>query len=324
MTSLPRGPLVADVAGLALDATERERLVHPLVGGVILFARNYASREQVTALVAAIHALRDPPLVVSVDHEGGRVQRFRDGFTAIPAMRTLGERWERDIAGAIAEATRLGYTLASELRAVGIDHSYAPVLDIDHGHSAVIGDRALAGRANAVASLARALVDGLHAGGTASVGKHFPGHGFAGADSHLELPRDPRPLEALVAADLVPFAALASQGLDAMMPAHIVYTAIDDRIAGFSSYWLRDVLRGRLGFRGLVFSDDLSMAGARAAGDVVARAEAATLAGCDVVLLCNDPASVDELLDRWRPPRNDALAARWAPMQGRAVGRCPA
>jgi beta-N-acetylhexosaminidase len=324
MKSMPRGPLVADVAGLALDAAERERLAHPLVGGVILFARNYASREQVAALVAEIHALRDPPLVVSVDHEGGRVQRFRDGFTAIPPMRTLGERWERDVAGATAEATRLGFTLASELRAIGVDHSYAPVLDIDHGASAVIGDRALSSRANAVASLARALVDGLHAGGTASVGKHFPGHGFAGADSHLELPRDPRPLEQLVAADLVPFAALARQGLDAVMPAHIVYEAVDAGIAGFSPYWLRDMLRGRLGFRGLVFSDDLSMAGAQAAGDVVARAEAATRAGCDVVLVCNDPASVDTLLDRWRPVANDALATRWQAMQGRPVGRCPA
>jgi len=323
MTSLPRGPLVADVAGLVLDAAERERLVHPLVGGVILFTRNYASREQVAALVAEIHALRDPALVVSVDHEGGRVQRFREGFTAIPPMRALGERWERDIAGATAEAMRLGYTLASELRAVGVDHSYAPVLDIDHGQSAVIGDRALASRANAVASLARALIDGLHAGGTASVGKHFPGHGFAGADSHHELPRDPRPLDALVAADLIPFAALAAHGLDAVMPAHIVYAAIDDAIAGFSPYWLRDMLRERIGFRGLVFSDDLSMAGAHAAGDVVARAEAATRAGCDVVLVCNDPASVDVLLDRWTPPPNDALAARWQPMQGRAVGRCP-
>jgi beta-N-acetylhexosaminidase len=322
--ALPRGPLVVDVAGVALDAAERERLLHPTVGGVILFARNYATPAALAALTAEIHALRTPPLLVAVDHEGGRVQRFRDGFTPIPAMRTLGAWWERDVAGATAEATRLGWTLASELRAQGVDYSFTPVLDIDHARSAVIGDRALSDRPNAVAALARALIDGLHAGGTACVGKHFPGHGFVAADSHTELPVDPRPLAALLAADLVPFAALAARGLDGVMPAHVVYSAIDPGLAGFSAYWLRDMLRGRLAFDGLVFSDDLSMAGAAAAGDVVARADAATRAGCDVVLVCNDAASAEHLLEHWRPPKNDALAARWQRLQPRATGRCPA
>ena len=322
--ALARGPLVVDVAGIALDAAERERLLHPTVGGVILFARNYTTPAALAALTAEIHALRTPPLLVAVDHEGGRVQRFREGFTPIPPMRTLGMRWETDVAGAAAEAARLGWTLASELRAQGVDYSFTPVLDIDFGRSAVIGDRALSDRPNAVAALASALIDGLHAGGMACVGKHFPGHGFVAADSHVELPVDARPLSALLGADLVPFAALAARQLDAVMPAHVVYSAIDSGAAGFSSYWLRDVLRGRLAFDGLVFSDDLTMGGATAAGDVVARADAATRAGCDVVLVCNDAASADRLLVQWRPPANPALAARWQRMEPRATAPRPA
>ena len=321
--ALARGPVIVDVAGLELAAEERERLAHPSVGGVILFARNYASPPQLAALCESIRALRAPPLVISVDHEGGRVQRFREGFTVVAPMRELGERWERDVAAAAAAATRCGWTIASELRAQGVDFSFTPVLDIDFGRSGVIGDRAFSANPNAVTHLAKCLIDGLHAGGCASVGKHFPGHGHVAADSHVDLPVDDRAMPALVAADLVPFAALAQNGLDAVMPAHVVYPQIDPEPAGFSPFWLREILRGRCGFDGMIFSDDLSMAGAASAGDVVARATAAAGAGCDVVLVCNDAASAGQLLEHWRPPADARLAARWQSMEGRPVGRFP-
>lgn len=320
---LARGPVIVDVGGTELTTEDRERLCHPSVGGVILFARNYSAPAQLAALCAAIGALRSPRLVICVDHEGGRVQRFRDGFTAIAPMRELGLCWDRDVAAAALQATRCGYTIASELRMHGVDFSFAPVLDVDFGQSGVIGDRALSRNPNAIAHLAQCLIEGLHAGGCASVGKHFPGHGFVSADSHTELPRDDRPLDALVAADLVPFAVLARGGLDAVMPAHVVYARIDADLAGYSSFWLREMLRGRYGFDGMIFSDDLSMAGARAAGDINARAHAATAAGCDVVLVCNDAVCADQLLEHWRPPENPQLAVRWQAMQGRAIGPCP-
>ena len=318
-----RGAVVVDVPGLELTQEDRERLCHPAVGGVILFARNYASPVQLAALCAGIHALRSPTLVVCVDHEGGRVQRFRDGFTCVPPMRELGRRWDVDVAAAAAEAVRWGWTIASELRAQGVDLSFTPVLDVDFGHSSVIGDRALHRNPNAIAALAKALIDGLHAGGMASVGKHFPGHGFVAADSHTALPVDERPLEALAAADLVPFAVLAQHGLDAVMPAHVVYSAIDPQPAGFSPFWLRETLRERYGFDGMIFSDDLTMAGAHAAGDIAERAGAANAAGCDVVLVCNDLPRADRLLDTWPSLPNPRLAARWRAMQGRASARCP-
>ncbi len=319
-----RGPVIVDVAGLVLTDDERDRLAHPAVGGVILFARNYESPAQLATLCAEIRALRDPALLVCVDHEGGRVQRFRDGFSPIAPMRVLGEQWDRDIAGAAREAVCLGYTIASELRAQGVDFSFTPVLDIDFGRSGVIGDRALHRNPNAVAHLARCLIEGLAAGGCASVGKHFPGHGHVAADSHAELPVDERPIAELVAADLVPFAALARNGLDAIMPAHVVYSRIDAALAGFSRFWLRERLRGLYRFDGMIFSDDLSMAGAHAAGDIVARADAAADAGCDVVLVCNDPSSADRLLATWRPPANDRLESRWHTMEGRETKACPA
>jgi len=323
VTTLARGPVFLDVEGLELCAAERERLAHPLVGGVILFARNFASPAQLRALTAAIRALRSPPLLVAVDHEGGRIQRFREGFTAIPAMRTLGEHWDRDVAAAAHAAARLGWTLASELRAHGVDFSFTPVLDLDYGRSTVIGDRALHRNPNAVAHLACALAAGLRAGGMSAVGKHFPGHGFIAADSHLEIPVDARNLDAIAAADLVPFGALVQQGLEAIMPAHVVYPAVDGAPAGYSGVWLQDILRRRLGFDGMVFSDDLGMAGARGAGDMVARADAAYAAGCDMVLVCNDPAAASSLLERWRPPPRPELARRAAAMEGRAPRACP-
>ena len=313
---LARGPVVLGIEGTTLTAADRGRLLHPLTGGVILFTRNFSSCAQLKALTASIRALRTPALLVCVDHEGGRVQRFRDGFTAIPAMRTLGELWDRDVAQAAAEAERLGKLLARELRAHDVDFSFTPVLDLDFGASAVIGDRALHGNPNAVAHLASCLRRGLKAGGCAIVGKHFPGHGFIAADSHVDLPVDARTLDAMQADDLIPFAVLAAEGMEAVMPAHVIYPAVDSVAAGFSQVWLQDILRGRLGFDGLIFSDDLEMAGAHAAGDIVARAEAAVAAGCDMVLACNDFAAMDELLSRWKPATQPDLARRAAAMVG--------
>jgi beta-N-acetylhexosaminidase len=317
MRSLPRGPVFLGIEGAELTAADRERLGHPLTGGVILFARNFASPAQLRALTAAIHALRTPRLLIAVDHEGGRVQRFRDGFTAIPAMRTLGRTWDRDVASAAREATRLGLTFASELRACGVDFSFAPVLDLDYGTSEVIGDRAFHRNPNAVAHLAVAVRKGLRAAGMAAVGKHFPGHGFVAADSHTDLPVDRRALAELVTDDLVPFAALVAGGIEAIMPAHVVYPEVDAEPAGYSSKWLREILRARLGFDGLVFSDDLGMAGALGAGDIVARADKSLAAGCDMVLACNDFAGADALLERWSPPSNPHLAHRAAAMEGK-------
>jgi beta-N-acetylhexosaminidase len=326
MTALPRGPLMLDVGGLELTDVERACMLHPLVGGVILFSRNYASPAQLKALTMAIRVLREPPLLIGVDHEGGRVQRFRDGFSALPPMRTLGEHWDRDPAAAAAEAEHAGAGIAAELSAHGLDFSFTPVLDLDYGNSSIIGDRALHRNPNAVAHLASALCRGLHDGGMAAVGKHFPGHGFISADSHAEIPVDDRPLSALEKNDLVPFGALVRLGIEAIMPAHVVFPAVDARPAGFSPVWLQDVLRGRLGFDGLIFSDDLSMAGAQGVGDIVARAEAAYAAGCDMVLVCNDAQGVNALLSRWHPVTRPELASRAARMahgaaiaQGRAA-----
>ncbi|HEY1327379.1 MAG TPA: beta-N-acetylhexosaminidase [Casimicrobiaceae bacterium] len=312
----PRGPVMPGVEGLALTDADRRRLADPLVGGVILFRRNYADPAQLRDLTASIRALREPRLLVAVDHEGGRVQRFRAGFTDIGPMRALGLRWDEDPAAARDEAFSTGETIARELRAHGVDFSFTPVLDLDHGASVVIGDRAFHATPDAVVELAQALVGGLHAGGCAAVGKHFPGHGYVAADSHLELPVDERPLTRILDADVVPFARLASM-LDAVMPAHVVYRRVDPRPAGFSSVWVGDILRARLGFDGLVISDDLDMAGAQGVGDIVARADAAVAAGCDMVLVCNDFAAMDDLLGRWKPPVNPRLAPRAAAMAAR-------
>jgi beta-N-acetylhexosaminidase len=304
-----------DVAGIELSMEDRERLTHPSVGGVILFARNYVSPWQLDLLTASIGALRDPPLLIAVDHEGGRVQRFHDGFTELPPMRKLGERWDRDARGAADEAERCGRIIASELAAHGVDFSFTPVLDLDHGQSSVIGDRAFHRDPDAVAELAGALCRGLRAVGMAAVGKHFPGHGFATGDSHHETPIDDRALALLENDDLVPFRALIGDGLEGVMPAHVVYPAIDPQPAGFSDVWLRTILRERMGFDGMIFSDDLSMAGAGFAGDVVTRADAALTAGCDMVLVCNDAPAADMLLSRWRPAPNRDLTRRTARME---------
>jgi beta-N-acetylhexosaminidase len=311
--------VMLDIAGTSLASTDRDRIRHPSVGGVILFARNYESPAQLSRLTAQISALRDPAVVIAVDHEGGRVQRFREGFTPIPAMATLGVLWDADPGAASIEAHRLGCCIANELAEHGVDFSFTPVLDLDYGTSEVIGTRALHRDPHVVATLARHLIDGLHASGMAAVGKHFPGHGHVAADSHIAIPVDPRPYEQIARDDLVPFEALGrSGGLDAIMPAHVIYSAVDASPAGFSSVWLRDVLRGRIGFDGMIFSDDLSMEGAKGMGDVVERADAACRAGCDMVLVCNDEDAADRLLAAWRPAHNDHLARRLETMRRRA------
>lgn len=312
-----RGPAMLGVEGLALTAGDRARLADPRVGGAILFARNFESSAQLLELTASIRALR-PELVIGVDHEGGRVQRFRsDEFTALPPMRTLGVRFDGDPGAADDEAFAHGATIARELRAHGIDFSFTPVVDLDYGASAVIGDRALHSDPVIVAHLAGALVRGLADNGVAAVAKHFPGHGYVAVDSHVDTPVDARPLDEILMNDVLPFGALIAQGLAAIMPAHVVYSAVDAQPAGFSRVWIDEILRRRLRFDGLVFSDDLEMAGAHSAGDIVARADAALAAGCDVVLVCNDFAAMNELLERWQPPSSRDLERRWAAMAAR-------
>lgn len=290
---------MVDVAAHTLTDHERARLRHPLVGGVILFSRNFSSRAQLTALCAEIHAVRDEPLLIAVDHEGGRVQRFRsDNFTPLPSMRVLGQLWENDPQQALRASTAVGFLLAAELRACGVDLSFTPVLDLDYGVSTVIGDRAFHRDPSVVATLARALVQGLAKAGMAACGKHFPGHGAVAADSHLEIPVDERTLEQILREDAAPYGWLGDLVLPSVMPAHVVYPNVDAAPAGFSRVWVRDILRAGLGYDGVVFSDDLTMEGATVAGDILARAGAALEAGCDMVLVCNRPDLADELLGR--------------------------
>ena len=305
-------PVVLDVAGLALTDADRRRLAHPLTGGVILFARNWQDRTQLTELNVEMKSIR-PDLLVCVDHEGGRVQRFRtDGFTHLPPMRALGELWLRDGKGApgsgamaaIDAATAAGHVLGAELRACGVDLSFTPVLDLDHGGSNVIGDRAFARDPRVVTVLAKSLMHGLLLAGMHNCGKHFPGHGFVKADSHHEVPIDRRSLKTILQDDARPYEWLGTC-LAAVMPAHVVYPKVDSHPAGFSPRWLKEILRQQLGFGGAIFSDDLSMAGARRIGGAdVSYAEAAAVAlaaGCDMVLLCNQSVdggdAVDRLLD---------------------------
>lgn len=307
-----------DVAGTELNDDDRRRLLHPLVGGVILFSRNFTSCTQLAQLTADIHAMRSPPLIVAVDHEGGRVQRFRDGFTRIPPMRELGLVWDHDRRHALAMAQAVGFVLAAELRVYGVDLTFAPVLDVDYGNSSVIGDRAFHSKAEAIAELAAGVMHGLREAGMAAVGKHFPGHGHVRADSHHEVPVDARPYANIEADDLVPFRRLIDGGMGGIMPAHVIYPAVDPAPAGFSEVWLKRILRGELGFDGVIFSDDLSMEGARVAGGVVARAEAALRAGCDMVLVCNNPQSADELLAGLHYAMPAVGLARLARIHGRA------
>lgn len=316
MTSLEtasHAPVVLDIAGTTLNADDRRRLKHPLTGGLIFFSRNWKDRRQLTELAAEIKDVR-PDVMISVDHEGGRVQRFRtDGFTHLPPMRALGELWMRDALTATDAATATGYVLGAELRACGVDLSFTPVLDLDHGGSAVIGDRAFHRDARVAAVLAKSLMHGLLLAGMHNCGKHFPGHGYVKADSHTEIPVDNRSLKAILSDDAKPYEWL-STSLTSVMPAHVIYPKVDAQPAGFSTRWLQDILRQQLGFTGLIFSDDLSMEGAKVAGSQIDGALAALSAGCDMVLLCNQSLdggkAVDVLLDgladaqekgRWQP-----------------------
>jgi beta-N-acetylhexosaminidase len=341
--SISHAPVVLDIAGTELSAADRRRLKHPLTGGLILFARNWVDRRQLTELTTALKRVR-PDLLICVDHEGGRVQRFRsDGFTHLPPMRALGELWMKDPLRATDAATACGYVLASELRACGVDFSFTPVLDLDFGASSVIGDRSLHRDARVATLLAKSLMHGLLLAGMGNCGKHFPGHGYVKADSHVAVPVDRRSLKAILADDARPYAAL-STSLTAVMPAHVVYPKVDHRPAGFSPRWLRDILRGQLDFNGAIFSDDLSMEGARhlgphraapsgptsggrstrsgdtgsdGAGGDLSYAEAAAVAidaGCDMVLLCNQSVdggqAVDALLEGLQA---QCAAGHWAP-----------
>ncbi len=293
---LAHGPIMIDVQGLALTAQDVKRLQHPLVAGVILFSRNFESVEQLSTLCAQIHALREPRLLIAVDHEGGRVQRFRTGFTRLPPMRRLGDFWMQDALAATRAATAVGYVLAAELIAVGVDFTFAPVLDLDWGGSSVIGDRSFHEDARVVTMLAKSISHGMVMAGMKNCGKHFPGHGYARADSHHEAATDQRDYATIAANDMAPYDWLASPTLAAVMPAHVIYPQIDAQPAGFSKVWLKDILRGRLQFDGVIVSDDLSMAAAAAAGEVEDRVRAALKAGCDMVLVCNSEESANRAL----------------------------
>ena len=290
------GPLMIDVAGTELTDLDCQRLTHPLVGGIILFSRNYSDPAQLEALTSAIHNLRQPPLLIAVDHEGGRVQRFRDGFTRLPAMAKLGALYDQDHTAALAAASDIGYVLAAELRARGVDYSFTPVLDLDYGPSRVIGDRAFHRQPKVVIALARALGDGLREGGMGSCGKHYPGHGFVIPDSHIELPVDNRPLEAMQD-DIAPYRQLS---LDGVMAAHVIYDFVDCNTAVFSNKWII-YLRNDINYKGVVFTDDLSMEGAGIVGDMLNRVRAAHQAGCDMLLVCNSPDAVGLVLENWKP-----------------------
>ena len=289
------GPVMLDLDGLELTPEEAQLIRRPEVGGIIFFTRNYQSPEQLLALVQSIRAER-PDIILAVDHEGGRVQRFRDGFTQLPAMGRLGKLYQQDQAQALALSRDCGWLMAAELLAYDIDLSFAPVLDIDSGLSEVIGDRAFGQTPDHIIALAGAFIEGMHEAGMITTGKHFPGHGNVEADSHHALPEDTRSADQIFALDIKPFAGLMT-GLDAVMPAHVVYAALDAKPAGFSSYWIKQVLRQELGFDGVVFSDDLDMEGASFAGDYAQRTHAALEAGCDMVLICNNRPAAEQVLD---------------------------
>lgn len=306
-----------DLTGVELTAEEREILRHPLVGGVILFTRNFVDPAQLAELVRAIHALRSPALLVAVDHEGGRVQRFRTGFSRLPALRLLGELHDRQPARALQLAEDLGWLMAVELRAVSVDFSFAPVVDLNHGVSEVIGDRALHRTPEVVFALAYAYMKGMHSAGMAATAKHFPGHGAVVADSHVAIAHDNRDFDTLWNHDIVPFRRLIDNRLAAIMPAHVIYDQVDSAPAGFSKRWLQAILRDQLHFHGVIFSDDLNMQGASVAGEVYSsRARAAFEAGCDMAVICNNRAGALQILDHLDSTVNPVARTRLARMHG--------
>lgn len=291
------GPVMLDLMGKELSAEERELLQHPFVGGVIFFTRNYESPQQLITLVKAVRQV-SKDILLAVDHEGGRVQRFRPEFTRLPPLAQLGKKYDQEPLEALRLAHHAGWLMAAEVRAVGIDFSFAPVLDLNFGVSQVIGDRAFHRNPESVAKLAGAYIDGMRSAGMASTGKHFPGHGYVEADSHLAIPRDQRSLAEIMREDVYPFKTLFAHGLDAVMPAHVIYEQVDTQTAGFSKRWIQEILRAELGFNGVVFSDDLNMQGASVAGNYASRAEAALNAGCDMLLICNNRAGAIEILEK--------------------------
>lgn len=313
-----------DVAGLELTQDDRELLMHPIIGGVILFARNYESRAQVSYLCKTIRALRNPPLLIAVDQEGGRVQRFREEFSSLPSLGELGKIYQNNPVHGKKSAFDAAVLMASEVLSVGVDLSFAPVLDLNMGVSTIIGDRSFGSSPDVIIDLASSYIDGLNQAGMAATGKHFPGHGSIAADSHLTILNDDRDLETILHNDLRPFTALASK-LGGIMPAHIVYPQIDSLPAGFSPIWLKTILRERLGFKGLIFSDDLSMKGASIVSDYSDRARAALEAGCDMVLVCNDrPHAIEvvEALESRRPSSDliDKIKSMYGKLKGNTYG----
>lgn len=309
------GPLMVDVAGLQLSAEDREVLRHPLIGGLILFARNYADPAQLAALVAEVHALRTPPLLVAVDQEGGRVQRFRAGFTPLPPAQVYGVLYDREPQAALRLAEEAAWLMASELRAAGLDLSFAPVVDLDRSMSAVIGDRAFHHSAKAVSELGRAWLLGMRRAGMAATAKHFPGHGAVAGDSHHMLPVDERPLDEIRQRDLKPYERLIKLMLPALMMAHVVYAQVDRLPASFSRLWIGEELRGRLAYKGAVFCDDLSMQATAVMGDYPQRADAALQAGCDMLPVCNNRAAVSEILAALRVAANPVSGWRLASLR---------
>ncbi|UQB41393.1 beta-N-acetylhexosaminidase [Thiomicrospira microaerophila] len=291
------GSVMIGIAGTSLLPHEREYLLHPRVAGVILFSRNYASPEQLRSLCEQIHNLRHPRLLIAVDHEGGRVQRFREGFSRIPPMRLLGEAYQQDQAYGLNLAKKIGWLMATELLACGVDFSFAPVVDLDYGESHVIGDRAFSPDPLVTGQLAMALTQGMRDAGMASVAKHFPGHGFVSADTHETLAIDPRSGSQIEQRDMQPFIKLMAHGLEAVMPAHVRYPAVDDLPVGFSKVWLQKVLRQTCHFEGAIISDDLGMQAAAVYGDTVERVRLAIDAGCDLVLVCNELAEISRVLN---------------------------
>lgn len=311
------GSVMMDLAGTQISETEKELLQHPQVGGIILFTRNFESIEQITELIEEVHALRSPHLLISIDHEGGRVQRFHEGFTTLPPASVFGEMFKQDENGAREHAELAGWLMATELRAIGVDFSFAPVLDLAHGISGVIGDRAFNSKPEVVSTLAYAYMHGMLSAGMQAVGKHFPGHGGVAEDSHLALPVDKRDLGTLYKQDIVPFEHMIRDGLAAIMPAHVIYEKVDDKPAGYSRVWLQQILRQRLKFQGVIFSDDLSMEAAGIAGDYGQRAELALEAGCDMVLVCNHPEAVVEIVEHLESYTNPAAQIRLVRMHGK-------
>jgi len=311
------GPVMLDLVGTSITPVEREMLLHPQTGGVILFTRNYESPEQISALIQEIHGLRTPHLLVAVDHEGGRVQRFREGFTHIPPASSYGKIYAQNKKQAKQFAYECGWLMAAECRAVGIDMSFAPVLDIGIGLSGVIGDRAYHSKPEIISELAHEYMSGMLKAGMSATGKHFPGHGSVKEDSHTAHPVDKRSLNDIMMEDVIPFERMIHFGLAAIMPAHVVYPAVDDKPAGYSHIWLQQILRQRLNFQGVIFSDDLSMEAAGVAGNFAARADKALTAGCDMVLVCNHSEAAQQILVSLEGYSNPASQMRLIRMHGR-------